>query len=653
MRNGWLCRIAAWAGILSGAFMHCGAASAHLNASVDRMLHEAAREAGVPFDTLAPDLQDYAHSATRERRPKLLRAWLKVPSQIPRQALDIEQKFRAAAGSPSSVLARTVELGGMLAGSGPGTGSAQAVEQRLRCASDPLATGMAMLQRETRHASTVSADASDVRESWGLRLQIGQVLAAIGHAEKLRGAALRDIAQHITPSALAHRATALEPLPITGDTSDAADYRPLLPLLDRARLHAGMQQLVAAVQTLDRFLAANVGRLPTVAWRWDTPMGEVVIDTTGRSSVHRLQSPLLVVDVGGDDLHIFEERAAENRISILIDRGGNDRYVATAAASDPSAAIMGYGILWDTSGDDRYEGGVLAQGAALFGEALHFDGGGSDKYTATSFSQAFALGGMAVLMSSDGDDQFSALTHAQGSAGPEGVAVLMDTAGNDRYLLGNEPLVLDSSQLPDRNVSMGQGAGRGERAMSGDGRSLTGGVGMLLDLAGDDHYTAQVFAQGVGYYEGVGLLIDGGGNDRFSAAWYAMGAAAHQAVGVLVNRGQGADTYRASHSTSLGAAHDFSVAVFVEEGGDDAYALGNLGLGAAHDNSVAIFLDLGGVDRYVVDNPRCQAFGISLLTDLADWRRKAPGRGLFLESSAHGSHESSRRARINASCPKV
>lgn len=566
---------------------------------------------------------------------------------------DIERKFRDAAASPARVMARTAELPGFVPAYARVTPSERDVASRLLCAADPLWAGLNLLRGDVAPRAQPRADVNDVAEvraSWRLRLEIGRVLAAIAHAERQRRKALDRVAPWTTPDALLQQAIALAPA--AAATPPTADYRRLLPLVERAHLRAGMQRLAEAVESFDRYLVASDGRLPVVDWRWPTPMGWVVVDTTGRSSTHTLRDPLLVIDVGGDDTYFFAARSTDNRISVVLDRGGNDRYVAQVPGADPSGAVMGYGILWDSAGDDRYEGTALSQGAALFGEALHFDGGGNDAYEATSFSQGYALGGAALLLSRGGDDRFSAWTHAQGSAGPEGSAVLMDTLGNDRYVLGNEQLVLPSAQLPDRNVSMGQGAGRGERARAGDGLSATGGVGLLLDLEGDDHYAAQVFAQGAAYYEGVGLLIDGGGQDRFDAAWYAMAAAAHQAVGALVHRGQASNVYRASDSTSIGAAHDFSVAVFVEEGGDDVYDLGNLGFGAAHDNSVAIFFDAGGNDRYTVRHPRCQAFGTVVQSDRSDGRGHVPGVGLFLEPAARGKQGQNRRARISGSCPQ-
>lgn len=606
-----------------------GTAYADLQRTFDRLLDETTALTGLSRASLAPDPQSFAASSTRDRQLPLFRDLMAHPLEIPGRVARVEAGFREALASPAQLMARTIELAG-----GASTNAALArahsaqVDGRLLCASDPLAIGMALMLAQRPVAPGVFGAPVDVRGTWPLRVQIGRVLAAIGQADRLRTQALVRMPVDATPSLLLHQVLGAQEAP---DVAGGPDYRRLLSMVDRQTLFAGMLHLAEAVEALDQYLANASGDLPAIAWQWDTPIGQVVIDTTGRDTERRIQDPLLVVDVGGNDTYLFPARTATNRIAVLLDRGGNDRYVALAPGADPSSAVLGYGILWDSEGDDRYQGTDLSQSAALFGAALHLDDVGQDVYSATGFSQGFALAGVALLLSGGGNDRFSALTHAQGSAGPEGVAVLIDTGGNDHYLLGNDPLVMPSSQLAERNVSMGQGAGRGERASAGGNPSTTGGIGVLFDLAGDDHYTAQVFAQGAGYYEGVGLLIDGGGRDMFAAAWYAMAASAHQAVGVLVNRGGEDDTYQASHSTSLGAAHDFSVAFFVDEAGDDTYALGNLGLGAAHDNSVAVFLELAGNDRYSAAGVPCLAFGAVKLSDQDDGRRDLPGVGLFVD----------------------
>jgi len=112
-------------------------------------------------------------------------------------------------------------------------------------------------------------------------------------------------------------------------------------------------------------------------------------------------------------------------------------------------------------------------------------------------------------------------------------------------------------------------------------------VGLLVDLAGDDHYTAHVFAQGVGFQQGMGVLVDAGGNNHHTAAWYALGAAAHQAVGVFWASGASADVYEVSHSSGLGAATDKSVGWFEKSKGCFTTAVGAFSVGASQLQSTA------------------------------------------------------------------
>ena len=476
-----------------------------------------------------------------------------------------------------------------------------------------------------------------------LRFELALVLSAMSQSHQSLQRAFAKLPKTVTPGLLRRQALDGDILPL-----EEPDYRQLLALIDREALLAGMLDLVAAVERLQHFVK-NAQHLPAVAWTLDTPMGQIVVDTTGQDNRHQLKDALLVLDVGGDDQYEFLPRSDCCPISVLLDHQGNDRYVASAPGADPSSATLGFGILWDTEGDDSYLGTQQAQASALFGAALLVDSGGNNQFVAASHSQAHAIGGLAVLLSSTGNDQFTAQTHAQGSAGPQGVAVLIDPAGNDSYTLDNTPLINPSPQLPDRNTSMGQGAGHGVRADSADGRPSAGGIGILLDLEGDDRYVAQVFAQGVGYYEGLGLLVDRGGNDHFDAAWYAMGAAAHKGAGILLKGGTGDDSYRASHWIALGAAHDFSVGIFLDEGGNDHYEAGDLGLGAAHDNSTALFVDAAGDDVYQITAKDCRALGAAHLSDRDDVRDDLPNLGLFMDLGGNDTYPAHcARARNNA-----
>ena len=369
---------------------------------------------------------------------------------------------------------------------------------------------------------------------------------------------------------------------------DAVDVRHWLGRVDQAALARGMAVLLQAADHLQRTLALRAW--PALVWQHRTPWGLVRLDTTRQSGRHLVQDPLLWVSLGGDDHYRFRSRSVNNPVSVFMDLRGNDTYISEHDGADPSVGFLGLGLLWDGDGRNQYSGTWLAQGAALMGAGVLVDasraGAAGSQMGASGHAQAFALDGLALLMAGSGDDVMSALTHAQGSAGPLGAAWLINTAGNDRYVLGNARLVQASSQLPERNASMGQGAGRGWRGREG-APDTPGGVGLLVDLAGDDHYTAQVFAQGVGFQQGMGVLVDAGGINHHTAAWYALGAAAHQAVGVFWARGAGADVYEVSHSSALGAATDRSVGWFEKPQGCFTASVGAFSKGASQLQSMA------------------------------------------------------------------
>jgi hypothetical protein len=587
-------------------------------------LPELLQRAGAANSRGAPDLTGLDASPTREQQLPFFRAVMAAPLDAPYRAGVLADSFRGAVGSPHELVGWAGALSGARLQRPIDSGMA-AIEARLREAPDPLAAGLAWMASTKAGAGWTPVLPDQAKLPSPLRYELARVLAAMAQSHAFLQRAFERFPPGVTPQLL--RAQALQGRLAPFETPD---YRQLLPLVEREAVLGGMLDLVGAVEHLQRFVKSEAA-LPSVAWSLQTPFGWIVVDTTGRNNRHQLKDPLLVLDVGGDDEYEFLAPSETHAISVVLDHGGNDRYVAAAPGADPSSATLGYGILWDTEGDDRYEGGDQAQASALFGAALLVDGGGSNRFVASRHSQAHAIGGIALLASGGGDDEFTAQTYSQGTGGPGGVAVLVDSGGNDRYTLGNEPLVRPSPQLPDRNTSMGQGAGYGMRGDFFDGRSLAGGIGLLLDLAGNDRYEAQVFAQGVGYYEGLGMLVDDGGNDHFETAWYGMGAGVHHAAGILLKRGPGNDVYRSTHEMVLGSGNDLSVGVFVDEGGDDDYSVGQLSLGMAYSNSTGIFVDGAGNDRYTVASTTCRALGVASMHAWGNARETLPSLGLFMD----------------------
>jgi hypothetical protein len=198
-----------------------------------------------------------------------------------------------------------------------------------------------------------------------------------------------------------------------------------------------------------------------------------------------------IVDLSGNDRYVLraggQGLGLAGGIGLLWDRGGNDTYTARGLAdvydrgggiSGAQGAALGFrtmlgagaGILRDESGDDVYEAEMFAQGMGFFyGLGLLWDGGGNDRYRAVRYAQgngvheavgalrdesgsdryelAFGVGqgmgldlAVGVLWDGAGDDSYAARTHAQGSATANGIGILFDSGGADRWEMASDRL---------------------------------------------------------------------------------------------------------------------------------------------------------------------------------------------------------------------
>jgi hypothetical protein len=147
-----------------------------------------------------------------------------------------------------------------------------------------------------------------------------------------------------------------------------------------------------------------------------------------------------------------------------------------------------------------------------------------------------------------------------------------------------------------------QGAGVGRRGDLSDGHLWAGGLGVLVDAAGDDSYQAGNFAQGMGYFFGTGLLLDGTGNDTYRSVYFSQGASLHFSAGLLLDlAGDDVHWLDREAGASLGYGWDYALAVLVDGGGDDLYRLAGAGLGCADRRSLALLLEAGGCDTYLLE----------------------------------------------------
>ncbi|MBI4592809.1 MAG: HEAT repeat domain-containing protein, partial [Candidatus Rokubacteria bacterium] len=196
-------------------------------------------------------------------------------------------------------------------------------------------------------------------------------------------------------------------------------------------------------------------------------------------------------------------------------------------------------------------------------------------------------GDAALIIDLGGDDTY--FGHAAAALGPERpIAIVIDLGGNDRYVA---------------TVDVAQGAG-------------AFGVGILVDLDGDDTYVGRNVAQGAGAF-GVGILLDAHGHDRYEARAQAQGAAAF-GLGALIDEG-GDDRYQAA-IYAQGFGGTAGLGLLLDEGGDDAYTLGGgppdarqpdhvqtfgqgfgSGLRPLASGGIGLLIDARGSDRYRAD----------------------------------------------------
>jgi hypothetical protein len=377
----------------------------------------------------------------------------------------------------------------------------------------------------------------------------------------------------------------------------------LLAAFDREAMLRGARLLARAVDAASAPLTTT--SLGAFSFQWTTPIGEIALGGAG-DQVYDSGPYLLVIDTAGDDTYRPKgapagRSMADYPIAISIDFAGDDLYEGDDLSF--GVGLLGYGFLLDASGNDRYEASDVGPGSGILGVGISIDRSGNDRYKVSRFGEGAGVLGIGVLADLSGDDEYFCRQMAQGFGGPMGVGALVDVSGNDLYEADDTKIDFPSAQTKEHNVSLAQGCGFGRRAHPGDGHSIAGGLGILVDGAGNDHYKTGVFGQGVGYWYGMGVLVDLSGDDDYKGVWYAQGSAAHYAIGALIDL-SGNDRY-ASLTQSQGQAHDGSIGLLVDGAGDDDYSSGGYTMGAGHIDSIGLFRDGGGNDRFTNSESSC------------------------------------------------
>lgn len=310
-----------------------------------------------------------------------------------------------------------------------------------------------------------------------------------------------------------------------------------------------------------------------------------------QDNVYNFPNSFIVIDLMGNDTYsqYYGGTDLYKKISILIDKKGNDKYISNEDNSF-GAGINGYGFLIDMEGDDIYEADSFSLGVGYGGFGALIDYKGNDTYSGNVCVEGSSANGIGYFRDLEGEDKYYAYQFAQGYGGPGGVGVLCDEKGNDEYIAEDEVILYPSPQSDKHNTSMSQGAGFGSR-----NDRIAGGLGLLLDMEGNDKYSCGVFGQGTSYWYSLGFLLDNKGNDTYNGVWYAFGAAAHYSLAGLIDR-EGNDSYYCQNDFGLG--HDYSIGYFEDRKGNDNYVCLNNPIGWVNANGLSLFFDLGGNDNY-------------------------------------------------------
>ncbi len=466
---------------------------------------------------------------------------------------------------------------------------------------------------------------------------IASILQAVVEAARLRDESLsripREQWEHIYAS------TTLEESQCDAHTFDKTVYDAALAFDLRSACLGGMklaQVVEKAFPLLRKYPGGNF------AVDIPTPLGRIVIDGSG-DDVHYAQDCALLIDFDGDDTYYGRAGASsvDVPVSVLIDVRGDDRYINDhAGVPSQGAGVLGIGLLCDLAGNDEYRSRTFSQGCGRFGVGVLYDASGKDRYVCDGFSQGAGMYGAGILFDRSGDDEYRCVYYAQGYGFSRGIGLLADAAGDDRYIADDETLTHVGDETPLHNESDAQGYGAGRRADHTDGYSMSGGIGVLDDLAGNDTYYAGVFGQGTGYWYGYGILNDRSGNDSYRGVFFNLGSTAHFSIGVLFDDA-GDDRTELVMTCGIGMAHDCSASFYIDGGGNDTYIVsrgdnGSTSLGSSLNNSFALFANVGGDDLY-------KSVGNSIAYATSGrrgiWSQYAPTTGIFIDIGGKDTYE--------------
>lgn len=328
-----------------------------------------------------------------------------------------------------------------------------------------------------------------------------------------------------------------------------------------------------------------------------------------------------ILDLGGDDVYDLTYDPSNPHGVIIIDLSGNDVYRGETDFTLGSGCLSA-GLLLDFGGNDNYIGRSFGVGSGYFGFGLLYDAEGDDRYDGDTHVQGAGTFGLGLVIDEGGRDIYNSAVHSQGFGFVEGAGIIYDGDGSDSYYAGGK--YKDVLRYDDHFLSLSQGFGYGLRPY------MSGGIGAIVDVAGNDSYYGDIFAQGSSYWWSLGILYDLDGIDKYDCFQYGQGCGTHMTIGILVDD-KGNDTYFGK-GLMHGVGHDYSCGIILDRAGDDTYTAYDLSQGAGSANGAGVLIDLSGDDRYSVkNNANTQGYG--------NPRRDFGSIGLFIDLGGNDQYQ--------------
>lgn len=469
--------------------------------------------------------------------------------------------------------------------------------------------------RELQPTVSAAPDVSKVPEP--LRQVVGNLLTALQEANNQ----VRMATSKLSPQELR---TLIEGLPVWAVEEPKVKFdfvklpspsqKTLLDLISKVELWRIRAASAALMDAVDKSIPLLKKMNVDIPKKLKIQAGGMTVVLAGKGAdLHDDTDARLTIDLGGNDRYVGRHGAGIGYASVLIDIGGDDFYDAKDASV--GCGLMGIGIARDCGGTDTFIGKSLCFGCGIGGVGVFIKDGGDDSYRATSLAQGYGQFGVGMCVDTGGDDHYDLKLMGQGAARTQGLGWLIDRSGSDVYQAGglsmNEPLFTGVS------YSNAQGYASGYREDTG---GVSGGVGLLTDLGGNDAYIAETYCQAASYWFSLGSLYDASGNDTYSAYHYAQASAMHMTAAYLFDLA-GDDGYIVKFGAAHAIGHDYGVAFFLDRSGDDVYAARDSTPGIGNANGLGLFIDAAGVDRYAgppgKGNPARGSGSLGVFVDLS------------------------------------